>query len=657
VKAEQEIGDRGGLIVRRYIALLGAFFLAGWDSPSWAITANSLIMKSNGSNSGNDWILADTGFVGTYITLASPGSVTIDVEAQGIAAAGINPRMNIVVNDESRGWDVPSGFGNYQHTFDLPAGTHFVRTEFANDHEKSSRQLQVRQLNVTGATLANANTDANALAASDTYIENYRKGNVTVHLAGATPGSTVHVNLKNHAFNFGTAVAGTNSSTLMNANPTPGSNAARYQDKLREHFNALVPENAGKWIENEFTQNSPWHPQLDKIIDFADDNGKRLRMHNLIWDNQQPNWVNTLLNSAAGGNQTAKNQLRAAISNRIDYYVEDMSQHYYEVDVYNEMDHTPKYWNAYGASGIADIYNEVAAAAGPNVRIATNEYNVFQDTGDFYGNWYKNKIEEVIAADGAVSAIGIQSYENNWAPGDGCWCSHWPARKMQTLQNLSVLGLPITLTEFGIKSGTSPARTVEIMEDVMRLMFGSPNSTGFYMWGFWAGDIWSQAPAAALYDTSWNLTAAGQLWNNLMDEWTTQETTVVGPNGTISFDGFWGDYDITVEGETFELELVKGTTAYSLLVGETLQGDFNLDGIVDAADYAVWRNHLGDTDETNISFNGDGGDIGLGDYAVWKSQYGNTAPGAGGLAAAVPEPTAVALLLIALGLVSKSRRR
>ena len=38
-----------------------------------------------------------------------------------------------------------------------------------------------------------------------------------------------------------------------------------------------------------------------------------------------------------------------------------------------------------------------------------------------------------------------------------------------------------------------------------------------------------------------------------------------------------------------------------------LPGDYNNDGKVDAADYTVWRNHLGEADETNINNNGNGG--------------------------------------------------
>src|SRR5207237_7669529 len=113
-------------------------------------------------------------------------------------------------------------------------------------------------------------------------------------------------------------------------------------------------------------------------------------MHNLIWGsgatsgNQQPTWVNTDIASAAGGSTTAKVDLANGITSRISYYAGtngNRSQKYVEVDGLNESLHNPSYYNIYGASGIADIYNQMQSAitaAGSNARIYLNEYNVIQ---------------------------------------------------------------------------------------------------------------------------------------------------------------------------------------------------------------------------------------------------------------------------------------
>ena len=76
-----------------------------------------------------------------------------------------------------------------------------------------------------------------------------------------------------------------------------------------------------------------------------------------------------------------------------------------------------------------------------------------------------------------------------------------------------------------------------------------------------------------------------------------------------------------------------------------LPGDYNADGVVDAADYTVWRNHLGEADEASINYNGDGDGVSLSDFAMWSQHYGDSATGSGIDPMAVPEPSAFTMLL------------
>ena len=67
--------------------------------------------------------------------------------------------------------------------------------------------------------------------------------------------------------------------------------------------------------------------------------------------------------------------------------------------------------------------------------------------------------------------------------------------------------------------------------------------------------------------------------------------------------------------------------ARMLLLG--LPGDYNKDGIVDTADFTVWRNTLGQIG-TGLAADGNAsGTIDAGDYNVWKSHFGQTAGDAG----------------------------
>ena len=87
-------------------------------------------------------------------------------------------------------------------------------------------------------------------------------------------------------------------------------------------------------------------------------------------------------------------------------------------------------------------------------------------------------------------------------------------------------------------------------------------------------------------------------------------------------------------------------------------GDYNDDGIVDAADYTVWRNNLGTADP---AADGDrSGMVDEQDFIIWKRTYGEEIMmGGGGGSMAVPEPAglALALLLAAVASVARPIRR
>ena len=118
-----------------------------------------------------------------------------------------------------------------------------------------------------------------------------------------------------------------------------------------------------------------------------------------------------------------------------------------------------------------------------------------------------------------------------------------------------------------------------------------------------------------------------------------------------------GDFD-SFSGTYGKAHMFDGVVVYTGTGPTKNPGDFNDDGMVDIADYAVWRNNLGGS-AAGISWNGMGGFVTIADYQLWKDNFG-TVYGAGSLGAtAVPEPASVLLLVSAAGLclVGRSRRR
>ncbi len=90
------------------------------------------------------------------------------------------------------------------------------------------------------------------------------------------------------------------------------------------------------------------------------------------------------------------------------------------------------------------------------------------------------------------------------------------------------------------------------------------------------------------------------------------------------------------------------TTGQLAVVEAVLPGDYNNDGFVDTADYAVWRNNLGAPAGT-LPNDIDDGPIGAAQLATWTANFGQSslAGPASSSAASIPEPSSALLCLLA----------
>ncbi len=94
-----------------------------------------------------------------------------------------------------------------------------------------------------------------------------------------------------------------------------------------------------------------------------------------------------------------------------------------------------------------------------------------------------------------------------------------------------------------------------------------------------------------------------------------------------------------------------------LSVVPALEGDYNANGVVDAADYVLWRS-MRNQSGAGLPADGDrNGTVNDLDYNVWASNFGSVLDGAAPGIAAVPEPTTAASILIGLFVVYSGRRK
>jgi hypothetical protein len=143
--------------------------------------------------------------------------------------------------------------------------------------------------------------------------------------------------------------------------------------------------------------------------------------------------------------------------------------------------------------------------------------------------------------------------------------------------------------------------------------------------------------------------------------------------GTLGIDGVsvgtlgtknWGMtgsdlFTISLMGTTAGTPVATGEAWLDNVAVNTVSGDYNLNGIVDAADYTIWRDTLGST--TDLRANGDNtgssaGSIDQADYNIWKANFGAHAGSGSGATAAVPEPASLWLLIVGAAGAIWSRR-
>ena len=132
-----------------------------------------------------------------------------------------------------------------------------------------------------------------------------------------------------------------------------------------------------------------------------------------------------------------------------------------------------------------------------------------------------------------------------------------------------------------------------------------------------------------------------------------QPGSVEPSSGTIKSDINIGVFDELLLYGTgaFSLDELRIGPSFADVVPIALPGDYNVDGVVDAADYTRWRDNLG---SSNTLINDDTPGVDTDDYDRWRTHFGQTAGSGAEQFAAAPEPSS--LLLIGIALLSCPNR-
>ena len=377
--------------------------------------------------------------------------------------------------------------------------------------------------------------------AADARIEQIRKRNaeLTFVYRDGSPAVDLDVNVQqiNHHYGFG--------STLNHEiayNPI-------YEDFFARHFNTATVEFFTQWRGTEAVRGVEDYRIADISVDFAQDNGIKLKGHALVYPlrPQVPEWLRSLPPSEI---QTELEDRVTSIATRYDGRLTGW-------DVSNEMLEEDWVAENLGESYRTWIFQR-AREISPDAILSTNEFGMENST--FKTQRYRKLIESLLAGGAEVQEIGLQSHFF-----DG-YVS--PKAVEIAIEELAGLGIEMCFSEFDYVN-PDPVLRAQGLENFYRYAFSRPEADGITMWGFWAGTHW-RGPDASLVDLDWTINAAGQKYFELIDEWTTSESQIVGSGDAMEFRGFHGDYLVTtVDPETsitnyHLMSLPAGTNPLSL---------------------------------------------------------------------------------------------
>jgi len=362
-------------------------------------------------------------------------------------------------------------------------------------------------------------------------IEKIRTTPINVEVVDAAGkslvGAKVRVELKRHAFGFGSAVK---AKFLMG----PDAGAPKYREMVDRYFSSIVLENDLKpfgWQGGLSNKGNSYRLEwTQKSLEWAQERGMWVRGHYLCWGPWQP-WSLKLKDDPAA--------IRAAIMNHLDAVLTGTAG---LVDEWDAVNH-PVGWSdpratvdlAVGPELYADVFK--AARTKTATPLWINEDQVFRpgrQQEEFYA-----VIKDLIARGARPDGIGNQAhFHSSFLPG--------PEEMLRISDRFAALVPKLEITEFDINTNGDEELQADWLRDCLIMAYSHPAYRAFILWVFWEGTGYK--PEVALWRTDWSEKPNAKVWRELVNErWRTKAAGVTDAEGTFQTRGHRGLYDISVE--------------------------------------------------------------------------------------------------------------
>jgi len=255
---------------------------------------------------------------------------------------------------------------------------------------------------------------------------------------------------------------------------------------VAREFDSLTPENEMKWEAIEPRPGAFEFGAGDRLVNFAAENGIRMRGHTLVWHSQLAFWVKGLKADA----------LRAAMARHIQNVVGHWKGRITQWDVVNEAfadgdggqlrDNSP--FTSLGPGFIDEAFR-LAHAADPQAQLFYNDYEI-EGVGPAKSEAVYALCKRLKEAGVPIHGVGFQMHVDP---------RNWPSAESirKNIERYAALGLAVEFTEMDVPIGALPGdinqklqRQREITHDIVAACVAVDKCSGITFWGASDRDSW-----------------------------------------------------------------------------------------------------------------------------------------------------------------------
>ena len=384
-------------------------------------------------------------------------------------------------------------------------------------------------------------------------IRKNRKGNFKLQILGLDDNKSFRVNIKQvkHAFKFGC------NSFLLGEFENEDKNKI-YKEKFAKIFNIATLPFYWSSLEPEqgkirFEVDSPKiyrRPAIDLILQYCKEKGIEPKLHCLNYEPFIPDWATKL----------SFDEYKNALEKRFQIIAERYADDIHDVEVMNEIFQEDKPWETVLRKDVEWSFKTARKYFKNNKLIINEGQNVYDDA--LNDNWqYFDLIKTNLNKGVPIDGVGFQAHM--------MWCNKKcssPFAFWKFFEKYKKLSLPLSITEV-----TVPMRIDGIVDEDMQaewiknlysLWFGIENIDTIVYWDFVdgyshksiMGDLTSlnNVRRGGLLNFDCSSKLSYKVLDNLINnQWKTELQTNINGDKVVEFNGFYGDYEITIEGKDF----------------------------------------------------------------------------------------------------------